>query len=303
LRDDEFMRTMLYIVPASMVLLVLGSPASTADDFKSNCTLPFDQIAVKPDPFITCGNAGSKQNGAPLSAAAARQANAKNNLCADASAPITVDFAILTEMQAQTPAKSTLAHSRDSLHAFFPLNGTKIGEGDVARILAFILNAHTSDCEEGEDVNCETSGVAKNDMHIPLMDPTKSNPRSRPVCTSVIAEMIPHFRPATWSMIDLRTPVNNPVRVTGQLFYDDAHEACVMAGGTLVGESPQRISLWEIHPVYAIDVCSSTDPTQCDVTSNSSAVWTPYDQWVTGNLGQVQATGRSERTECGTAKH
>jgi len=119
----------------------------------------------------------------------------------------------------------------------------------------------------------------------------------------VIAEMIPHFRPATWSMIDLRTPVNNPVRVTGQLFYDDAHEACVMAGGTLVGESPQRISLWEIHPVYAIDVCSSTDPTQCDVSSNSSAVWTPYDQWVTGNLGQVQATGRSERTECGTAKH
>jgi hypothetical protein len=109
LRDDEFMRTMLYIVPASMVLLVLGSPASTADDFKSNCTLPFDQIAVKPDPFITCGNAGSKQNGAPLSAAAARQANAKNNLCADASAPITVDFAILTEMQAQTPAKSTLS--------------------------------------------------------------------------------------------------------------------------------------------------------------------------------------------------
>ena len=294
------MRTTLYVVPASIALLVLGSPASTADDFKLNCTLPFERIAVKPDPYITCGNAGSKQNGAPLSAAAARQANAKNNFCADASAPITVDFAILTEMQAQSPAKRTLTHNRDSLHAFFPLNGTKIGEGDVVRMLAFILNAHISDCESGEDVNCESSGVANNDMHIPLMDPTKSNPRSRPECTSVIAEMIPHFRPAAWSVIDMKTPVKNPVRVTGQLFYDDAHEPCVMAGGNLVGESPQRISLWEIHPLYAMDVCSSTDPAQCDVTSDSATVWTPYDQWVVRSSSQTQATGKSERKECGT---
>src|SRR5580692_7329382 len=109
------MRTMLSIVPASMVLLVLGSPASTADDFKLSCTLPFDQIAVKPDPFVACGNAGSGKNGAMLDTAKMRQASAKNNLCADASAPSTVDFAILTEMQARSPAKSTLAHSRESL--------------------------------------------------------------------------------------------------------------------------------------------------------------------------------------------
>jgi hypothetical protein len=297
------MRTMLCIVPASMVLLVLGSPASTADDFKLSCTLPFDQIAVKPDPFVACGNAGSGKNGAMLDTAKMRQASAKNNLCADASAPSTVDFAILTEMQARSPAKSTLAHSRESLHAFFPLNGTKIGEGDVVRILAFVLEAHISDCEEGEDVNCESAWVASNDFHIPLMDPTQPNARKRPECTSVTAEIIPHFRPAAWSMIDLRTPVKNPVRVTGQLFYDDAHEPCVMAGGTLVGESPQRISLWEIHPVYALDVCSSTDPAQCDVSSDSAAVWTPYDQWVIRSLDKVQATGRSERSECGKSKH
>jgi hypothetical protein len=296
------MRTTFYALPASIVLLVLASPASTADDFKLNCTLPFDRIAVKPDPFIACGNTGSGKNGAALDAAKMRQANAKNDFCADASAPVTVDFAILAEMQAKSPAKSTLANSRDSLRAFFPLNGTKIGEGDVARILAFILNAHISDCESGEDVNCETAGVTSNDFHIPLMDPTKPNPRHLPECTSVTAELSPHFRPTAWSTIDLRTPVKNPVRVTGPLFYDDAHEPCVMAGGNLVGAAPKRISLWEIHPVYALDVCSSTDPAKCDVSSDSATVWMPYDQWVAVNSSKVQATGRTQRTECGT-KH
>ena len=290
------MRTTCPVVPASIALLVLAPPASTADDFKLNCTLPFDSIATRPDPFARCGNDGSKKSGVPPSAAIQRQAEAKNNFCADASNPITVDFKILTEMQAQSPPKSSLAHNRNSLHAFFPLNGAKIGEGDVVRLVAFILNAHISDCESGEDVNCETAGVPANDFHIPLMDPTQPNPRSRPECTSVTAEMIPHFRPAAWSTIDLRTPVKNPVRVTGQLFYDNSHEPCVMAGGNLVGESPQRISLWEIHPVYALDVCSSTNPPQCDPADNGA--WTPYDQWVAHNPDKVQATGRSERNEC-----
>src|SRR5215472_11883950 len=89
------MRTTLYVVPASIVLLVLAPSASTADDFKLTCTLPFDPIATKPDPFLTCGNDGSGKNGAPLSAAKIRQANAKNNFCADMSNPVTVTFQIL----------------------------------------------------------------------------------------------------------------------------------------------------------------------------------------------------------------
>jgi hypothetical protein len=55
--------------------------------------------------------------------------------------------------------------------------------------------------------------------------------------------------------------------------------------------------------VNALDVCSSMEPAQCDVSSDSAVVWTPYDQWVTRNLDKVQATGRSERTECGKSKH
>jgi hypothetical protein len=298
------MRTTLYVVPASIVLLVLAPSASTADDFKLTCTLPFDPIATKPDPFLTCGNDGSGKNGAPLSAAKIRQANAKNNFCADMSNPVTVTFQILAQMQKQSPSKSALTRSRKALQHFFPLNGSKIGEGDAVRLLAFVKEAHISDCESGgEEVNCKTPAMASNDFHIPLMDPAEPNPRGQPDCTSVTAEMIPHYRPAAWSMIDLRTPVKNPVRVTGPLFYDDAHEPCKLVGGNWIGDAPQRISLWEIHPVYALDVCSSTDPKQCDVTSDDRAVWTPYAQWVVNNLDKVQATGHAQRSQCQQAAH
>jgi hypothetical protein len=277
-----------------------------ADDFKlpSNCTLPpvFDRIATKPDPYIVCGNDGAGKGGATPDPAKIREDNAKDNFCADASNPITVDFKILTQMQKKAPNKNTLADSRDSLHAFFPLNGQNIGEGDVVRLLAFVKEAHISDCTSGETVNCETPGVPNNDFHIPLVDPTKKSPRLLSECTSVTAEMSPHFRPATWSEIDLKTPVKNPVRVTGPLFYDDSHVPCKVVGGKLSGPGPQRISLWEIHPVYAFDVCSSTDPKQCDVASDDPSVWTPYDQWIGANADKVQATGQKQRTACGGKK-
>ena len=74
-----------------------------ADDFKlpSNCTLPpvFDRIATKPDPYIVCGNDGAGKGGATPEPAKIREDNAKDNFCADASNPITVDFTILTQMQ------------------------------------------------------------------------------------------------------------------------------------------------------------------------------------------------------------
>ncbi len=51
-------RTTSYVVPASIALLVLAPSASTANHFKLNCTLTFDPIATKPDPFLACGNEG-----------------------------------------------------------------------------------------------------------------------------------------------------------------------------------------------------------------------------------------------------
>jgi hypothetical protein len=296
------MRKSLLATFASASLLA-GIPALlTADIFTlpSNCTLPFDQIATKPDPVQQCGADGSSESHGAVDTAKALQDEAKNNFCADASSPVTVDFANLIAMQQQAPPKSALVGGRNALHGFFSLGGNQIGEGTVVRLLAFIKEAHTSDCEGGEDVNCNLNGVANNDFHIVVMDPLQKNPRNLPECDGVIVEMSPHFRPAAWSQIDLKTPIKNPVRVTGALFYDDEHEPCSMAGGKLTGHSgdPDRISLWEIHPIYALDVCMNTDPTKCDVTSTSAATWMPYDQWVTKPWGQFQATGKQERTAC-----
>jgi len=146
----------------------------SADDFKlpPDCTLPFDNIATKPGPAAICGFDGSGTGGAALTPDKVLEDHAKNNFCADVS-------------------------------------GKKIGEGNVVRLLAFVKEAHISDCEAGEDVNCKTKGVPNNDFHIPLVNPTEPTARNLPECTSITAEMSPHFR---------------PVRVTGQLFYDNSHE-------------------------------------------------------------------------------
>jgi len=298
----ETMRKSLLATIASASLLA-GIPALlTADSFKlpANCTLPFDKIATKPDPVQECGIDGSSTKNAQVDAAKALQDAAKNNFCADASSPVTVNFANLIAMQQQAPPKSALAGGRDALHDFFTLDGSQIGEGTVVRLLAFVKEAHISDCQGGEYVNCKLNGLANNDFHIVVMDPAQKNPRNLPECDGVIMEMSPHYRPAAWSQIDLRTPSQNPVRVTGSLFYDDEHEPCSMVSGKLTGHSgdPDRISLWEIHPVYALDVCMNTDPSKCDLTSNSTSVWMPYDQWVTKPWGPFQATGQSERTTC-----
>jgi hypothetical protein len=263
-----------------------------------NCTLPFDNIATKPDPASSCGFDGSGTGGAALTQDKVLEDHAKNDFCAGMSNVTTVNFSILKQMQLKAPPKGPLATSRNSLHNFFTVNGGKIGEGSVVRLLAFVKEAHISDCELGEDVNCKTKGVPANDIHIPLVDPTKPNARNLSECTSVTAEMSPHFRPAKWSELDLKTPTY-PVRVTGPLFYDNSHEPCQMKGGKLTGPGPQRISLWEIHPVYAFDVCTSANPAKCDVTSDSADMWVPYDQWVDANPDKVEATGKKQREECG----
>lgn len=284
-------------------LLVLAAGAMSrlpGDDFKlpRGCKLPFDKIATKPDPFLSCGNIGSDKHGNPPATAKALEDEAKNNFCADRKIMTAVDFNILKEMQKQAPEKSQLSRSRQALHDFFRVGARKIGEGSVVRLKAFVKEAHISDCEDGEEVNCKQKGVAHNDFHIPLVDPTVSNPRDQDECTSVTAEMSPHFRPAAWSQIDLKTPVRNPVRVTGPLFFDDSHEPCTVQNGKLTGPNPRRISLWEIHPVYALEVCAKEDPAQCDAHSNSRKLWVPYNQWVKQSGAVTEATGEKYRREC-----
>jgi hypothetical protein len=262
------------------------------------CKLP--PALAKTDPFSKCANVGAAVPGKTLTQQKKDEDTAKNTFCADMSSPVAVDFSILQQMQAPAAGKNIL-QNRDALKAFFPVGGKNIGEGTVVRLMAFVKGAHISDCgqgESGEDVNCSQLGIASNDFHIPLLDPTKPNPTQQAECTSLTAEMSPHFRPAGWNSIDSQTPTMNPVRVTGPLFYDDSHKPCTMVGGQLKGEAPQRISVWEIHPVYSFEVCARTNPSQCQVDSTSTTMWTPYETWVKTHASQTTATGSEQRAAC-----
>ena len=60
----------------------------------------------------------------------------------------------------------------------------------------------------------------------------------------------------------------------GALTFDAEHKPC--ANGKPAPGSPVRISVWEIHPVYAVDVCKYTTLARCKVTDDSA--WTPFDK-------------------------
>jgi hypothetical protein len=144
-------------------------------------------------------------------------------------------------------------------------NGKQVtlGEGDLVTLTAFVLEAKHDDVSllnpafGGEGVNCNVDDVEFNDIHIVLGQTVTSKE-----CTSVTAEIIPHFRSEVWDRFD-SNPKTSPavnglpvaglqVRLTGTLFFDGSHSPC---GNVNKSKSdPARRSVWEIHPVYAIEV-------------------------------------------------
>ena len=290
---------------------IAGTPTSQGgtNAFILECgKLPFDDIATKPDPFEECGNCGvlsAKENSNPVAGPAkVAQSHAKNNFCSDVSNVTAITVADLRDMQNQASAKGLVnTDLPDRSKIVVTLNHRPIGEGDVVRLVALVKDAHLSDCAEGEAVNCDTSGSTHNDVHIVLVDPTFPTGRGQDECGSVTAEMSPHFRPAAWSQLDKKIPTNNAVRVTGPLFFDNAHTPCAGLTKGSHDRAPFRSSLFEVHPVYRFEVCTQTDPALCNVNSNDTTLWKPYDQWVAAPGVRTEATKVNERcTEPGSRK-
>jgi hypothetical protein len=217
---------------------------------------------------------------------------------------VPMHFEDFTRLEAGTDRTTMdLAHTRSGLAVIEDVivHGHEVGEGTIGQLVARVRVAHISDCQKpaagktgGEAVNCNTLGMASNDIHIVLMPLGADDHTSE--CESVTAEMIPHFRPAAWSDLDIKTPAQNPVRVTGQLFYDNGHAACKDGKG-----SPPRRTVWELHPVYQLDVCKGTTAAACDPATASA--WVPYDQWVTQAGSVTVASGTKERNACIAATH
>jgi hypothetical protein len=65
------------------------------------------------------------------------------------------------------------------------------------------------------------------------------------------------------------------MRFIGRAFYDASHKPCT---GTVPHGSSRRISAWEIHPAYAIDVCVNSTLAGCP--KDQANRWRPLHKWL-----------------------
>ena len=190
------------------------------------------------------------------------QNEAKNNFCAPGP-PVAKTVSELLNLQTQVQHDSAIPFGRSNNHPFSAIHGPatdrkplqSLGEGTQVTVQGFVLIARQ---EGGESVNCGKRFAdidTNHDIHISIVDSTTQKDE----CSSVVAEMVPHHRPASWTEhnVNLIAGKKLLVRVTGQLLFDSSHSPCKNGKG-LSGD-PKRLSLWEIHPIYEFDVCPQGD--------------------------------------------
>jgi hypothetical protein len=257
----------------SLIALGLGVAAAIPDaaaQFRPSCEIPFRHIASSGLDIDSCPAEGDGKTDAHRA-----QNVAKNNLCARGR-PIPLSFSAFKRLQKAVDDKAIvygssqrLPSNRKDLQEIISHNGKKIGEGSLVQYVGFIHHPRYSNRSKGESVNCKRPGAANNDIHVDVV-----RARSEPVCRSITVEIIPHFRPEQWEVDKLKM-IEHPVRFTGQLFFDASHKPCK---NDTEGPTPKRASVWEIHPVYAIDVCKSRQLGRCSATDKN--VWIALDAWV-----------------------
>ena len=256
---------------------LLSGPVAAAN-FNPGCTLPFKPIQVK-HPTIddgTCGLEGTFKKAAEDTPEHRAQNRAKNNFCASGD-PLTLTFNDFEKLQTAAEnahvtfgARDTLPTDRSVLVNLMDDGaGGKVGEGRLVRLVGFIIDTKAG---SSESVNCNRTKIVNNDIHIALgKDPNDDE------CDGVIAEISPHFRPKDWNRTNLNALTRRPVRITGQLFFDASHLPC--HNGKPKQGDPRRMSIWEIHPVYAVDVCIERKLTSCKIDDDDK--WLPLNEWDT----------------------
>jgi hypothetical protein len=265
--------------------------------------LPFAKIAMLHDIDRFCPNTGKKDNN-PYHYA---QNAAKNNFTAK-GVPIPILFSDFDRLQQASQQKIDAGEiklegkypaDRKTLQSLIKIDEKPVGEGTIVRLEAYVFNAEyvntkfNLDSEghgrHGEAVDCDNPELDWNDMHLALCEKADANTDE---CWTVTAEISPHYRPAMWSrfhdgqnaLVEAIVPgllkgksVQNReagteplrVRLTGPLFYDASHRPCLFNGKEVTERhGPWRRSIWEVHPVYRIEVL---DANRKD--------WVDLDQW------------------------
>lgn len=251
----------------------LSRDTKSSEAFQPGCKLPFPLETERREIDGACGMEGSGKK-KPLTVGGSLQNQAKNNLCGK-GVPIDLERADFARLQDYVDNEIHLEYGhgklpddRDSLRKTkIKIKGKPVGEGSVVRYVGYVHHPRNSNVSNGETVNCNKSGAANNDIHIDIMKEPEDH-----VCSSVTVEIIPHFRPKLYNVSYLKELQDRPFRFTGQLFFDGAHMPCQSPTGP--GENPKRISSWEIHPVYAVDVCKHRDIRKCK--ANDEKVWLAF---------------------------
>ena len=275
------------------LLLLLGSAPAQELKFKT-CGKP---LPLQLKPFTNkprridflCGNTGCDKGPAND-----KQNAMKNNFCAPVKKITRVTLKTFGDLGDASTSEPTIPKgepppSRAKLANILTLaNGRKLGEGKTVTFIGYVLDARHSNVDNadpltkgnGESVQCNLLGCAYNDIHITLAE----DPNETALCRTVVAEILPHYRPKAWNLFDSPDYANffktHPVKITGQLFFDGSHVPCTKDGKA--GFNPardnakdfERLALWEIHPVYAIDICKRTNKSQCRASDKSA--WFPF---------------------------
>lgn len=261
--------------PIPFTLTALNwAQATFPDHCAGSAPLPFAAIEVKHPIDSACGLQGSPG----ASANSHTQNLVKNDFCATGT-PQPFTPQMLIDLQTNNHIASG--------NGLEPADRSRLktlGEGKLVRMKAFLIEAHHADLGSGESVNCNGAVEEQNDIHI-AFGPAVSSKE----CASVSAEISPHFRPASWDQIGhfeqwaattKKYTVSpgmasrlqaHPYRVTGHLMFDASHAPCPCNTNC----SPVRASVWEIHPVYNIEVCKAG--AACD--ENNDSDWMAFDTW------------------------
>jgi len=179
--------------------------------------------------------------------------------------PVTLSFDDFLQLQREADARvgqgpMDLTLSQEAALAAIPVGPGEVGQGSLVRVVAFIarggegLHANSS----GESVNCMLKKDLDNDFHIPVVRSAGDSEYQ-----GIVVEMIPQQRPAAWTIEALKKlqADGTKVWVEGGLSYDKVHFVNADPAHPIKDE-PDRMSLWEIHPITKFLVCrkDSCDP-------------------------------------------
>lgn len=243
--------------PAKPARAASHATSGAASDtlFDPGCRMPFQSDPVPAiDGECVIEGAGTKDD-------KIAESKAKNDFCVPTSHVTPISYQTFLDLQDKTTFRRSA--DRSPLGKILTENGVALGEGKYVEYVGFLMHAQYSNKSKGETVNCNIPGEDTNDIHIQLV----KDPADDDACDSVTAEMSPHFRPESWTPDKLNSVQSRQIRLRGPLFFDGSHAPC----HDNKRPNPQRISVWEIHPVYSVDVCKQKSGTCKD--------WIPLDEW------------------------